>query len=115
MRIIGRLVGIGTCGPDVPGRRTYHLAWTAAVGEGGEPPSRVLASFELTLEDDWRIALWYRGSLAEWEAEHSDPFELASRHTRKMLRRWQWYASMSIIPSGLLVMGRPGMGRRKGK
>ena len=26
-----RVVGVGTCGPDVPGRRTYHLAWTAAL------------------------------------------------------------------------------------
>ena len=30
-----RVLGVGTCGPDVPGRRTYHLAWTAAVGAGG--------------------------------------------------------------------------------
>ena len=25
-----RVIGVGTCGPDEPGRRTYHLAWTAA-------------------------------------------------------------------------------------
>jgi hypothetical protein len=34
-----RPVGVGTCGPDVPGRRTYHLAWTAAVSEGAGPPN----------------------------------------------------------------------------
>ena len=30
------VLGVGTCGPDVPGRRTYHLAWTAALAEGDE-------------------------------------------------------------------------------
>ena len=37
-----RIVGVGTCGPDVPGRRTYHLAWTAAVAETGAAAERVL-------------------------------------------------------------------------
>jgi hypothetical protein len=71
-----RVVGVGTCGPDIPGRRTYHLAWTAAWSEGG-PSERLLGSFELTFEDDWRIALWYLGPLDEWEAEQPDPLELA--------------------------------------
>lgn len=71
-----RIVGVGTCGPDIPGRRTYHLAWTAAAGEGG-PAERVLGSFELTFDDEWRIALWYLGPLDEWEAEQPDPLELA--------------------------------------
>ena len=67
-----RLIGVGTCGPDSPGRRTYHLAWTAASGE------RMLGSFELTFEDDeWQIALWYLGSLEEWEAEQANPLQLA--------------------------------------
>ena len=72
-----RVIGVGTCGPDVPGRRTYHLAWTAAVSEAGAPAERLLGSFELTFDDDWRIALWYLGPLEEWELEQPDPLELA--------------------------------------
>lgn len=72
-----RVIGVGTCGPDVPGRRTYHLAWTAAVNDGGAPSERVLGSFELTFESDWRIALWYIDPLSTWEAEQTDPLELA--------------------------------------
>lgn len=72
-----RVIGVGTCGPDVPGRRTYHLAWTAAVSEAGAPPERLLGSFELTFEDDWRIALWYLGPLEGWELEQPNPLELA--------------------------------------
>jgi hypothetical protein len=71
-----RVVGVGTCGPDIPGRRTYHLAWTAG-GSEDVSPERLLGSFELTFEDDWRIALWYVGSLDEWEAEQPDPLQLA--------------------------------------
>jgi hypothetical protein len=72
-----RVLGVGTCGPDIPGRRTYHLAWTAAVSERGAPAERVLGSFELLFEDDWRIVLWYVSPLEEWEAEQPDPLELA--------------------------------------
>jgi hypothetical protein len=71
-----RIVGVGTCGPDIPGRRTYHLAWTAGATEDGSS-QRLLGSFELTFHDDWRIALWYLGPLDEWEAEQPDPLELA--------------------------------------
>ena len=73
-----RVVGVGTCGPDIPGRRTYHLAWTAAVSEAGAPAERHLGSFEFLFEDgDWRIILWYLSPLEEWEAEQPDPLELA--------------------------------------
>lgn len=73
-----QVIGVGTCGPDIPSRRTYHLAWTAAVSEGGAPAERLLGSFEfLFKDDDWRIALWYLDRLEEWEAEQSDPLELA--------------------------------------
>ncbi len=37
-----RVIGLGTCGPNEPGRRTYHIAWTAAVGEAGAPAERLL-------------------------------------------------------------------------
>ena len=73
-----RMIGVGTCGPDIPGRRTYHLAWTAAVSERGAPAERLLGSFELTMaSDEWRIALWYLGPLAEWVVDQPDPLELA--------------------------------------
>ena len=49
-----RVIGVGTCGPDVPRRRTYHLAWTAAVSEAGAPAARLLGSFEFTFDDDCR-------------------------------------------------------------
>jgi len=69
------VIGIGTCGPDLPGRRTYHLAWTAAHRRADGDSQRVLGSFEFTLVDDWRIALTYVGTFAEWRTEHPDPFE----------------------------------------
>lgn len=72
-----RVIGVGTCGPDIPGRRTYHLAWTAAAGELGASAERLLGSFELTFEDEWRIALWYLDTLRAWESEQNDPLELA--------------------------------------
>ncbi len=73
-----RVIGVGTCGPDEPGRRTYHIAWTAAVGAAGAPAERLLGSFELTFDDDWRIALWYLGPLADWERDQPpEPLELA--------------------------------------
>jgi hypothetical protein len=69
-----RFLGVGTCGPNVPNRRTYHLAWTAAASEPGGPVERLLSSFELIFADgEWRIALWYLGPLDEWEAEQADP------------------------------------------
>ena len=73
-----RVIGVGTCGPDIPRRRTYHVAWTAAVSEAGAPAERQLGSFELTFDDDWRIVLWYLGPLADWERDQPpEPLELA--------------------------------------
>jgi hypothetical protein len=73
-----RVIGVGTCGPDIPRRRTYHVAWTAAVSEAGAPAERLLGSFELTFDDDWRIVLWYLGPLADWERDQPpEPLELA--------------------------------------
>ena len=45
--------------------------------EAGAPSERVLGSFELTFESDWRIALWYLDPLSTWVAEQTDPLELA--------------------------------------
>jgi hypothetical protein len=73
-----QVLGVGTCGPDIPGRRTYHLAWTAAGAEAGRASERLLGSFELTFEgDEWRIALWYLDTLDRWEAEQTDPLTSA--------------------------------------
>jgi hypothetical protein len=72
-----QLVGIGTCGPDQPGRRTYHVAWTAAIRVGDTPADRMLGSFELTFADDWRIVLSYIGSLTAWEAAQPEPLDEA--------------------------------------
>ena len=68
-----RVIGVGTCGPDVPGRRTYHLAWTAGLSDDDNAPHRVLGSFEFTLDSDWRIALTYLDTLERWKKEQSNP------------------------------------------
>jgi hypothetical protein len=68
-----RLLGVGTCGPAQPDRRSYHLAWTAAADlDGGT--RRVVGSFELTFRDNWRIALSYLDTLERWEQTDQDPF-----------------------------------------
>lgn len=70
-----RVIGVGTCGPDIPGRRTYHVAWTAIRGSDGR---RILASFEVLFQDDrWRIGLWYVDAFVDWEAEFLDPMTMA--------------------------------------
>ena len=72
-----RIIGVGTCGPDEPSRRTYHLAWTAAHRQDADETKRVLGSFEFTFVDDWRIALTYIGTIANWRAEQPDPLHQA--------------------------------------
>jgi len=76
-----RLVGVGTCGPDEPGRRTYHLAWTAGrSGADGAPPTRVLGSFEFgsrAPDGEWRIILTYVDTLEAWEVTQADPMRSA--------------------------------------
>jgi hypothetical protein len=62
-------IGVGSCGPDRPGRRSYHVAWLAET----VATERVLGSFELTYDDEWSIGLWYVGTLAAWEAMTDDP------------------------------------------
>lgn len=82
-----QVLGVGTCGPDIPGRRTYHLAWTAAAAETGRAAERLLGSFELTLDDGrWRIALWYLDTLERWESEQTDP--LTSSFCEAGLHPW---------------------------
>jgi hypothetical protein len=59
------VTGIGTCGPDDPDRRSYHLAFWAA-DRGG--------SLELVRrEGKWSIGIVYADSLANWKTVYSDP------------------------------------------
>ena len=71
------VIGVGTCGPDIPRRRTYHVAWTTAIDDGGGP-ERHLGSFEVGFDGErWGVILWYLDPLAAWEEEQPDPMTLA--------------------------------------
>jgi hypothetical protein len=61
------VTGVGTCGPDDPDRRSYHLAFWAPDGaEGG--------SLELVRrEGEWSIGIVYADSLENWETVYDDP------------------------------------------
>jgi hypothetical protein len=61
------VAGVGTCGPDDPDRRSYHLAFWASDGaEGG--------SLELVRRDgEWSIGIVYADSLENWETVYDDP------------------------------------------
>jgi hypothetical protein len=73
-----KVIGVGTCGPDDPSRRTYHLAFTAALVGAGGTAERVVGSFEFGFGDgQWRIVLMYLDTLERWEAEQADPFREA--------------------------------------
>jgi hypothetical protein len=73
-----RVIGVGTCGPDLPSRRTYHLAWTAGLDDPDGTARRVLGSFEFSFDEgQWRIALLYLDTLERWHAEQTDPLEEA--------------------------------------
>jgi hypothetical protein len=59
------VTGVGTCGPDDPDRRSYHLAFWA-VDEGG--------SLELVRrEGEWSIGIVYADSLDRWKGVYADP------------------------------------------
>jgi hypothetical protein len=71
------VIGVGTCGPDIPERRTYHVAWTAAIDDGGGA-ERYLASFEVGFDgEDWKVILTYLDTLEAWEQEQPDPMTLS--------------------------------------
>ena len=56
---------MGTCGPDDPDRRSYHLAF-----EGGER----LGSLELVWRDgDWRIGMLFADTEEGWKRQFADP------------------------------------------
>jgi hypothetical protein len=61
------VAGVGTCGPDDPDRRSYHLAfWSSDGAEGG--------SLELVRRDgEWSIGIVYADSLENWQTVYDDP------------------------------------------
>jgi hypothetical protein len=63
------VIGVGTCGPDDPDRRSYHLAfWTVNEKE------RRGGSLELVRrEGAWSIGLLYADSLENWKTVYADP------------------------------------------
>lgn len=59
------VLGVGTCGPDDPDRRSYHLAF-----EGDE----VLGSLELVRrEGTWSIGMIFADSSSGWRKQFDDP------------------------------------------
>ncbi len=64
-----QVLGVGTCGPDIPERRSYHVAFTAAVTAEDGGTERLVGSYELNLLD---------GDLAD---RHRIP-----RHVRELAR-----------------------------
>ena len=69
-----QLFGVGTCGPNQPDRRTYHLSWTADVNDADGTVIPIVGSFEFNFVDEWRIVLFYVGTLEDWQAAPNDPF-----------------------------------------
>jgi hypothetical protein len=61
------VAGVGTCGPEDPDRRSYHVAfWTPDGAEGG--------SLELVRrEGEWSIGIVYADSLESWRTVYDDP------------------------------------------
>jgi hypothetical protein len=63
--------GVGTCGPDVPENRSYHLSFSA--DRGGEP---WLGSLEFVFrEGAWWIGVFYVDTVQAWRKEYADPVE----------------------------------------
>jgi hypothetical protein len=61
------VAGVGTCGPDDPDRRSYHLAYWAPDGSTG-------GSLELVRrEGEWSIGIVYADSLESWQAVYDNP------------------------------------------
>ncbi len=68
-----RVIGVGTCGPDVPERRSYHVAYTAGVNDGSDV-ERLVGSYELNLLDgEWLIGTAFLDSYDAWLDAYQDP------------------------------------------
>ncbi|MGH3058507.1 MAG: hypothetical protein ACRDPP_09715 [Gaiellaceae bacterium] len=63
------VTGVGTCGPDDPARRSYHLGYLAE--RRGE---RWGGSLEFVLRDgEWSIGLVFADSIDRWKTQYSEP------------------------------------------
>jgi len=63
--------GVGTCGPDIPEDRSYHLSFSA--DRGGEP---WLGSLEFVFRGGaWWIGVLYVDTVQAWRKEYADPVE----------------------------------------
>ena len=69
-----RVLGTSACGPDDPARRSYYVAWTAALRPDGGDPERVVGLYEFTFRDDaWLVGILYIGTIAAWAESSADP------------------------------------------
>jgi hypothetical protein len=69
-----RVLGTSACGPDDPTRRSYYVAWTAAVRAGSGDAERVIGLYEYTFRDDrWMVGILYLDTVAGWRARHDEP------------------------------------------
>jgi hypothetical protein len=59
------VLGVGTCSPDDPARRSYHLAF-----EAGDQ----LGSLELVRRDgEWRVGMLFADTEEGWKEQFADP------------------------------------------
>jgi hypothetical protein len=69
------VTGIGTCGPDDPARRSYHLGyWAVQPAETGSEEKRWGGSLEFVLrEGEWSNGLDFADSIQGWKRQYDDP------------------------------------------
>jgi hypothetical protein len=69
------ILGVGTCGPDDPDRRSYHVVFTVALRDpAGQAVRRWLGSVEFVRrEGRWVTPLMYLDTVDAWRAVHGDP------------------------------------------
>ena len=71
-----RVLGTSACGPDDPTRRSYYVAWTAAMRQDGGATERMVGLYEFTFRDDrWLVGILYLDTVAAWQARHAEPLQ----------------------------------------
>lgn len=70
-----KILGVGTCGPSDPERRSYHIGATAALrDESGTTAERWFESLEFVFrEGEWRLGMYYADAVRACKKEFSDP------------------------------------------
>ena len=69
-----QVLGVGTCGPDIPERRSYHVAFTAGVSAEDGATERLVGSYELNLLDgEWLIGTAFLDTYDDWLDAYQDP------------------------------------------